>query len=487
MPVTYKVQKGDTLNDIAAKYGFSNYKEAGISSVPSGNFDLIRPNETITIGNAKSGVGDINTTPIITSQDSQQQFQQDSTALDGIINAPVLPDDPTQDQQDQKDETKPDASGVGDELYNSYRKSADAATLKAEEEAAGVLKEYDSLYKLELAAIDAKTRSTVNELKRSFAQRIEETKRINKVNVDRVKAYGLSSGAAMYTPIAWTDAISERERKNAEEIQGLERERQNLIDAAKAAKEESDAALLSQKIQDYNNVKEKLNKRLGEIEAESKAQYAELRKLREEAEADFKEKQAESLKRLQAYFSLNPDEVENLSDQEKEALVNQIASKYGFDNYEVLAVLDEATATNYDALMNEAKLDTERASAAQKRASAGASNASAAAAYALAAQRKKETDQIGQDEGTDFTDTEKRKLEQAGLSEADRQDQLDYLYGDEFTRQDIVDKYAGGDTGGDAGGDTQTRAENAGYDYNAMKAAGYSDDDIKSALEAAGV
>ncbi len=52
MAVTYKVKSGDTLNSIVQQYGFKNYKEAGITSVPSGNFDLIRVGDSITIGNA---------------------------------------------------------------------------------------------------------------------------------------------------------------------------------------------------------------------------------------------------------------------------------------------------------------------------------------------------------------------------------------------------------------------------------------------------
>lgn len=54
MATTYKVKSGDTLNSIAKQYGFSNYKEAGITSVPSGNFDLVRVGDTITLGNAKA-------------------------------------------------------------------------------------------------------------------------------------------------------------------------------------------------------------------------------------------------------------------------------------------------------------------------------------------------------------------------------------------------------------------------------------------------
>ena len=65
MALKYKVQQGDTLNKIASQFGFDNYKKAGISSVPSGNFDLIRPGEEITLGNVQGGgdVSPIKTTP----------------------------------------------------------------------------------------------------------------------------------------------------------------------------------------------------------------------------------------------------------------------------------------------------------------------------------------------------------------------------------------------------------------------------------------
>lgn len=53
MAETYKVKAGDTLNSIAKQYGFNTYKEAGITEVPSGNFDMIRVGDQITIGGAK--------------------------------------------------------------------------------------------------------------------------------------------------------------------------------------------------------------------------------------------------------------------------------------------------------------------------------------------------------------------------------------------------------------------------------------------------
>jgi hypothetical protein len=53
MALDYTVKEGDTLNGIATANGFSNYQDAGITSVPSGNFDLIKPGDQITLGNAK--------------------------------------------------------------------------------------------------------------------------------------------------------------------------------------------------------------------------------------------------------------------------------------------------------------------------------------------------------------------------------------------------------------------------------------------------
>lgn len=465
MATKYVVKPGDTLNSIASQYGFSNYKEAGITSVPSGNFDLIRPGDTIDIGGSSTPVSGYKaTTPLVTSLDSQAQFSKDSAELDKMMNPTYLPDDPTTTSDKANDPNKTDATKTesiktGDAYYDTLRANTDASKAKYEAEAADVLKEYDSLYKIELAAIDAKTKASISAIKSSFEQRIQEQVRINKVNVDRVKAYGLGGGAAQYLPIMWSDAITERERQGAKEISDLERQRQDLIDKAKAAKEEGNAALLSQRIKDYNDTKEKLNKRLSEIEAESQKQYELLRKVREDQEAEYQKKKGESLKRLQAYYKLNPEEVSNLSSEEKQALINTISTKYGLEPFEVLGAIEAATAPDYEALQAEADLAKTKAQTAASYASAGSSNASAAAAYALAAQRKKQTDQIGTENENTYSQTDKNKLRQAGLSDAPQNVKDDFLYGDLGVDEQSVQDYLNGKGGGDGLSDEEAYQE----------------------------
>ena len=67
MAITYKVAKNDTLNSISQRYGFKNYKEAGISGYKSGNPDLIYAGEVLTIGKVPSS-------PSTTTKDTANAF-----------------------------------------------------------------------------------------------------------------------------------------------------------------------------------------------------------------------------------------------------------------------------------------------------------------------------------------------------------------------------------------------------------------------------
>lgn len=87
-PFQYTVQSGDYrgLNDIVRRFGFQDYQQAGISAVPSGNFDLIRPGDVINFGNQPRNMpgqnqGIVSTTQyrndLNSAENSLNEFQND--------------------------------------------------------------------------------------------------------------------------------------------------------------------------------------------------------------------------------------------------------------------------------------------------------------------------------------------------------------------------------------------------------------------------
>lgn len=490
MPVQYTVQKGDTLNDISQRFGYKNYKEAGITSVPSGNFDLIRPGETISINDSRvPGFGE--TTPVISSRDSSQQFKSDSDKLDQVLNPQT---DPNADQNADPNAKKTDLLGdkvttdaktglikTGDAVYDKLQENAFYAKENADKQAEEVKREYESLFGEELRAINSSMRAAIDRTQQTFSQRIEEQKKINKLNVDRVKAYGLAYGQAMTTPIEWSDAVTDREREGARVVGDLQTERDNLIAAARAARDEGRADLLESKLKNVRAVEDKLEQKLQQLEKDSRDQYELLQKMRKEQETEFKQRQAKTLERMRAYFQINSDDIANMTPEEKDKKVQELANKYGLEYYEVFSVIEEALAPDLDAMEAKLKRDKLSAEIDATKALKGQRDASAASSWASAAKTKKETEKLNdvKDNGAEFTDQEKRKLEQAGLSNSDRQTQLNYLYGDDIEQYDAKNSASDGDL--------ESRATGAGYDYGAMRAAGYSDDEIKAALDAAGV
>jgi len=497
----YVVQKGDTLNDIASRFGYKNYKDAGITSVPSGNFDLIRPGETITLGGSNNNVpGYQDTTPVVSSVDSSSQFKTDSEELDSVMN-PATDTNGEETDEDAgagnendnnnnpnltNDGVTTDDNGnivTGDPIFDRLQADAFAESADAKAQAEEVKEEYESLFSQELDAINERARTARREIRATFGQRIKEQQRINKVNTDRVRAYGLSSGQAMLTPIMWSDAVTEREREGASIIKDLRNQRQIAIDQANNARNQGRADLLTASLENIRNVEKRLNEKLDKIQAESEAQYELLVNMRKEQETEFRNKQIESLQKIQAFFSLNDEEYKNASPEEKTKLIEEIANKYGLKYHEVFSAIEEATQVDFDAeasrLENEKlKSEIEATDALGRQRDASASNS-----WASEAKTRKETELLGEDDvqGNDYTDQEKRKLREAGLADATTEQKDKYLYGDDFERIEAEESASSG------GESVQSRAEQAGYDYNAMRDAGYSDEDIKKALDDAGV
>ena len=336
---------------------------------------------------------------------SRVTFDNDSNELNSIVNAPDIDDDAL-DFPDFFSESKTSDTGNGDD-YSNYIRSVSDAQDREREEAQRALQEYDQLYDIQLANIDATTRATIASLRSTFRQAVGEQERINKINIDRVRAYGLGGDSAQYLPIAWSDAVTNREREGANEIKELELERQSLIDQARAAQREGNAALLSQKIKDYNTVKDRLNKSLNDIEVRNRQRYEMLVKVRQERENEYNERKLEALQNIRAFYSLYPDNIRNLSSEDKDTLIRKLTEKYGLEYYEALASVEGAVEDDLDRLLNKAKVDKAQADAIK--------------AYQGA---------VGGDTGGTYSNTDKNKLRAAGLANAPQNVKDVYLHGD---------------------------------------------------------
>lgn len=508
MAFTYTVKKGDTLNSISARYGFSNYKAAGISSVPSGNFDVIREGDSITMQNYDpSKVSTFNGTAptVVSSVDNQQMFKTDKAKLDelmqkhdtaqqaknstvSVVSDIANPDgtrtvrysdghqeivgvtkntDGTETYTPQKDAGKGVTYDTPEmALYAMSReddqKKVQVATARAEQDRA----DYLASLSTRLADIDSVAQATIQRIEASTARRISEQNRINAVNTDRVKAYGL--GTALYNPVMYSDAVTERERKGAEVISQLESERNSSINAAIAAASQGKSALLADKMKALNDIEDRMRSKLQEVEQESDKQYKLLVEVRKQEEAKRVKLVEDQMKKLAAYVSLHKDEYKNLSTEELQKRVMQDAQTTGLGFADVLTTVQKSLATDYDTAKK--KLENEKLTAEIAR-----TQQQTKTEVAQTAKEWANADKIRNGGGgTDWTTAQKQKLEQAGLLNAPRQQQLDYLVGDP---DEYEKKYPKGTTN-----TLRDRTRKAGFDYDRMRAAGYSDKDIEASL-----
>jgi len=372
MAFKYTVKKGDTLNAIARRFGFRNYREAGITSVPSGNFDLIRPNDEITIGNYNpQNVSTIpNQSPtMVSSQDNTQMFYDNKQKLDELVQAhrqasEQSAQDDTDTQPADFDEAvksvKSDTSD--DDLYSWARLDDEQKIKEAQKTLEQDRKEYLDSIKTRLAEIDDMAKATIRRIETSSARRIAEQKRINKLNIDRIRAYGIAGGG-MYKPIMFSDAVTERERKASEIIQQLESERDSAIQQALNLAERGKSLLLKEKMEYLKGIEDRLRKQLQDIERESNKQYELLRQMRKAEEERRQQLLEKQRKQLLAYVKLREDEFTDLTPEQLQQKVKELASETGLSFGDVLGVINTAKTSRYKELAEKYAMEKKKADA----------------------------------------------------------------------------------------------------------------------------
>lgn len=93
-----------------------------------------------------------------------------------------------------------------------------------------------NLYNSSLSLINSNYASKASQIGVTYSKRIDDLTKLNKLQLDRTKAYGMST--AQYMPIEYTDAITTREKTDMDEIQKLNNERDSLLAEAERARDE---------------------------------------------------------------------------------------------------------------------------------------------------------------------------------------------------------------------------------------------------------
>jgi hypothetical protein len=439
MPFKYTTKKGDTLNKIANQFGFRNYKDAGIRSVASGNFDQIGIGEQIVLENYDPNrvqTSPTATPPVISSKDNAQAFADNKNKLETIL-AGQRPDattgEPTPEPTPTPTPTPEGGTGaptneqiINDPLYTKSRADDRAKIAQATVNNQQEVDDYTASIGTRLQDVDAVTRSAIERITLTANKRIKEQERINTINTDRVRAYGVG-GSGIYKPIQFSDAITERERKGAEEVQELERLRDSAIAEAENAGRLGKSNLLAEKLEGLNDIEDRLRTKLSAIDKESDEQYNLLVKLRKEKEAERLKKVEEVTNRLKAFISLNKDEYENMTPE-------QIEEKVA----EVMRVSNLSYSEAYNAIMDGIQVDLKDVKTQAEIEKIKAQTATEAERAKTERSKQAKNYRTDDKKDEDFTNTQKQKLEQAGLGDAERQQKLDFFYDEFYNEADYV-------------------------------------------------
>jgi len=328
--------------------------------VPSGNFDLVREGETISLSNYNPNeVKPIQSTPpVISSKDDVQGFREDANRLDNIETAQNQANANTKEATDEAIVVTPpiiDTDGkqegeergfkeTGDKTVDAYNKFISSLQNKADAyniEADASKERYKSLYTTSLSAIDSTAQATIDRINTTYDKRVEEQKRINNINIARTKAYGLGNGG-QYVPLQYTDAVTTREEEASDKISSLENQRASLIAEAKSARDVGASKLLREKLQDLDKIDNELRNTLADVEKEAEQQYKLLRDLRKEEEKAHEESVKKLLANFKAIAPQYADEYETLTSEEKDAFIENIVKETGLDYASVYSSLESA-------------------------------------------------------------------------------------------------------------------------------------------------
>lgn len=269
------------------------------------------------------------TSPVLSSNDLEAQFGKDSEKITGLANAGqnVLDTGVLQDEKAKAMAGNKEQTPGTDEYAEGIDKYYQGAKKQNEDWKKQATADVDNLFNQSRAAYDSQYRASVQSISSTYARLIETQSKINQQVVDRTKAYGASGGNALYTPMEFTDAVAIKEREAANEIAGLETERNAKIAQALADRDEGRALSLSQKLKDIREIDDTIYSRMADIEKEVQRRE----KLQLEAWKDLQDQQKQrAMEVLELYkgkYLQDFRDAETFEDKQK--IIERIAAETG--------------------------------------------------------------------------------------------------------------------------------------------------------------
>lgn len=269
---------------------------------------------------------------------------------------------------------------TGDPIYDSLQTWEQDQETKNEANAAAQKQQVQQMLTTNLAANDATYAAQIQGIQNTYSQLIDTQTRINNLNTSRVKAYGLSSGNAMGTPIEFTYAVSNEEQTGAAAIQKLDDSRDSLIATAQAAQQSGDAKLLSDSMASIDQIEKDMQTQAQALQSQVDTRFQTLQGIEKDQQAQLAATQQNLL--AAAVTQYGQQFADETDPTKKDALIKQIITSSGgqLDYGTVFGSLTSNAATLTAAKTQTAKDNASLASSAADVALKGAQTTEAYAA-----------------------------------------------------------------------------------------------------------
>lgn len=219
------------------------------------------------------------------------------------------------------------SGSTGDPLYDSWNASLQAGQQQIAQQAQSTISQFNSLYQSQLMQDNETYTNAVSQAQSTFAQAIAVQTQINNQSLARVQAYGLGSGSALTMPLEFSNAITVNMQNGAAAIQSLNDKLAQAIADAQAAKDSADNSALTANLNSIDKIQTDMNTQMANVEKEAQDQLTNLRAIQTQQQAQLQKDQTAY---IAAAWGDYGDKYASATDNAtKDALIKQVINTPG--------------------------------------------------------------------------------------------------------------------------------------------------------------